>query len=646
MPPDPGTAATTLRKRRWRRVFLRGGLPLALGVASWCTFGPNDPIEVSPATTRLTTPLLPDGTPDYRRALLEGLREGVTPENNGAIPLLAALWPHDGERPMSLEQAERIASNLGVEEPARDSAFTSLRSQAMRERIGEFLESRGILPVHQLGPMGSEPDHSQPSRADVESVIVECAPIDRPWSAEQIPFLATWVDENRGAYALLHESARRSRWNIASSELVHGGPVGLGQSGVTIQMLRGGMRLLVMRCNYYRGEGLTRLAAEDAVAVLGLASHALRSPFNTARYTGILIERIGHGLVVDVAHEAGEDRDVLECLRRGVHAMMPSVSLAASMDIGERYGAIETVIAARNGKLSTIAEQAESYYRELGVVEADEDASGKRYHWHFITPGVHAMAETTRIDWNVVLRGVNTEFDRFLAAMKLTSDERQVALSSIEAEIADRFDGHWSLRTARQTLTPAGRGRLVAEAWAATHLAGLSMFSAEADTLALERRLLDVDLALRLYHADNGAYPESIEELGADALLVPFDSIEDGVQLIYIKRGDGFSVSLGGVGQAEVLTDAVEDLEAPEPWPWEPGGWLRDPRKGGGYGFSGGYGGETREEELAEPGEVQDVEQSGFDAKPAANGQAATRSGESLPATTSEGAFRDPVRNQ
>ncbi len=52
-------------------------------------------ITVSKETTYLTGPLRPDGTVDYLAAVNEHCSQGVTPENNAAVPLLQAIGPKE-----------------------------------------------------------------------------------------------------------------------------------------------------------------------------------------------------------------------------------------------------------------------------------------------------------------------------------------------------------------------------------------------------------------------------------------------------------------------------------------------------------------------------------------------------------------------
>src|SRR3954463_14005248 len=50
-------------------------------------------VAVGEDTTRITSPLRPDGMPDYIKYLDDKQREGVTAENNAFIPFIQMLAP-------------------------------------------------------------------------------------------------------------------------------------------------------------------------------------------------------------------------------------------------------------------------------------------------------------------------------------------------------------------------------------------------------------------------------------------------------------------------------------------------------------------------------------------------------------------------
>ena len=75
--------------------WLGGGFLLLSVLFLFQLFGPNPPIVVSPQTTYITAPLYADGLPNYKQAVLDLYRQGVTPENNAASLIWPALWPGD-----------------------------------------------------------------------------------------------------------------------------------------------------------------------------------------------------------------------------------------------------------------------------------------------------------------------------------------------------------------------------------------------------------------------------------------------------------------------------------------------------------------------------------------------------------------------
>ena len=127
--------------RPWK-IALALVLLLACGVG-WFVFqlfGPSPPIVVSEETTYITEPLADDGLPDYAGYLLAKGREGVTVENNAAVPLLA-------EKFMPKIKTDVIGKGLSDANNEVDNIELIQANQAIRnhpiEWIGE--ELRGYM---------------------------------------------------------------------------------------------------------------------------------------------------------------------------------------------------------------------------------------------------------------------------------------------------------------------------------------------------------------------------------------------------------------------------------------------------------------------------------------------------------------------
>jgi hypothetical protein len=124
---------------------------LALTGRAWGELPPFH-LEVSQKTTRITQPLLPDGTIDYVQGLWQAMSAGVTADNNAAT---------------LLQQV--------------DTAW---------QRYGQ-----GVT------------DQDQFNRMDGKLALAE----SRPWSPEAFPEVAAWLARNRAALDLFAAAAQRPR---------------------------------------------------------------------------------------------------------------------------------------------------------------------------------------------------------------------------------------------------------------------------------------------------------------------------------------------------------------------------------------------------------------------------------------------------
>src|SRR5690606_39213138 len=100
-------------------------------------------IFVSKETTWLTKPLADDGLPDFAAFLLEQGREGVTPENNGAVPLLQAMWPAEVQK----RHQEPLCDHLGIEVP-EEAGFTRPQfDEELKQKIVEWVARQEVQEV-------------------------------------------------------------------------------------------------------------------------------------------------------------------------------------------------------------------------------------------------------------------------------------------------------------------------------------------------------------------------------------------------------------------------------------------------------------------------------------------------------------------
>ena len=92
------------------------------------------PFSVSKETTAITSPLRPDGRPDYVAALNEKYGKGVMPENNGFVVWLKAVGT--GENVLDPKIKDKVLKMCGAEEtPAGAELWEGYSAYLKRTKV-------------------------------------------------------------------------------------------------------------------------------------------------------------------------------------------------------------------------------------------------------------------------------------------------------------------------------------------------------------------------------------------------------------------------------------------------------------------------------------------------------------------------------
>jgi len=183
---------------------------LVFAVLAW-VFWPmgSVPLIISPKTTVVTGPLNPDGTVNYVAALNAVASEGVTADNNAAIPIIQALGPKF-LTPVTVEEALGQASTVSVppevEEVLRQLGISSL---PLDGRYFVSLDKYVAERLEEFAPVDSE---GAPSDGDVvRRIMNEAAGTISPRIGA---FLLEWLRINGAPLALIEEAAHRPRYFV------------------------------------------------------------------------------------------------------------------------------------------------------------------------------------------------------------------------------------------------------------------------------------------------------------------------------------------------------------------------------------------------------------------------------------------------
>ena len=498
-------------------------------------------ITISKETTYLTGPLRPDGYVDYVGALNAELSRGVTPANNAAVPLLLAFGP----KAVGEKQREAFFKLLGVPvPPEKGPYFVSLDQYVAR------LREAGKRPATL-----AETKESQEMWAQLDQAQ------KRPWSREEFPAIAGWLEANRAPLRRIEEAAGRPR---SYAPLVPSGdPPMISVLLPICQQARDAARLLGARAMLRLHDGKLDEAWQDLLACHRLARQQGQGMTLVEGLVAIAAERTARGGDAALAHYGRPTAAQVRRIEADLAALPAMPKMADRLDHGERFLYLDAV--------ATIARKGVSQLKDLaGGGSVGEKSTG-------LLEGALLAGLDAAIDWDEPLRMGNQWYDRLAAAArKPTRAERSAAMAGYEKDVkalaggvkdpkrmADRF---------LERMPRQAAGRWVGEVFVALLLPAVTAVIHAEDRTAAEATLRDVALALAAYRADHGKYPERLADLRPKYRAETRDPFSDG-DLIYRPAADGFLLySVGPNGKDDGGRNRSDYNNDPSPPP-EAGQW-------------------------------------------------------------------------
>ena len=495
-------------KKRYRVVLWIGGIVVALLlVFLWQLFGPNPKIVISPQTTYITAPLRANGMPDYAQWLLENERKGVTPENNAAVLMWQALWPIDMD--MEEQHYELICDELGIDPvPSKKDSLQDVYEMANFRRLAVWLHAQRRLSVDgraptaeaiatlsdwEGSPWGLEGEAGE--LLDIIDPIVEDV-LSRPWPSEGIPPLADWARENQRPLDLLVAASRRPRYYSPSPQTIDGTDEGLiAMLLPSLGSVRGAARALSLRAMWHLHEGRPEEAWEDLFAHYRLAQHVGSRRTLVDCLVGIAVE----GIANETCRAFLGSSDLTPKQARRAERDLASLSnwsMANTFNRMERLYVLNMII-----YLATEGSNPGDILDEIGD-----------------TDGIDAIVTAlniTAIDWNFVLREGNRWYDRVGAAAELpTRAARQAAFAQIDADLEERNEElqrpaaiAWGVVSRRR------RSEIMAAALLEYFIPAMGICQDAADQANTRLELMRLAATLSVFRAENGHYPETLDDL-------------------------------------------------------------------------------------------------------------------------------------
>lgn len=459
------------------------------------------PFKISKDTTRITSPLKPDGTVDYLAAIEGPALQGVTPENNAGAALLRVLGPGMVGDPWM----EQVQIAMGVE----------------------------------LDPKATYPD-MQPL-IEARSLALQFA----PWHATDHPEMASWLWQNANALDAIIAASKRPKCYLPN--IVHDGRIidGPGKGLLVTVAVPGVGSLhlvtwaLTLRANLAIAEGRNQDAWPDLAAVYRLASLMEQRPVLIARLMGVSVGASADECTWNLATSGKLDAKSARAMLAELPRLGQPVTVLSSIDNSERYATLDVIQQAAVNPGKTISDILE--------LAAAHKESGKPL------PRTEAFwsARAREIDWDAVLVRVNEHYDEQIGTMKLPPRSRAQRESQRERSAMWK-DG---IASASSQPDESADAKTWTD-WAGDFFIGnfvhtSSRLQQPVDVAVTKRQLTTIALTLAVHKAEKGKYPSALSELSPAYLKeLPRDLFSDGKDFIYKSTGGGYMLySVGENGK-------------------------------------------------------------------------------------------------
>lgn len=366
-------------------------------------------LESGPDTTVISGPLNEDGYPDYVRCLDEYMAAGITLEQN----FWTQFWHVTGNtQRFSPEYMADLESKLGMSIP--------------RER--QWL---------------SFVDHIFASYSDTDPRIEEWLRQDeesqkRPWTRDEFPEIADWIDLNEEQFGRMHAAAAFPKAYapiISDREPMLVNDVLLPHCG----MARGVARDLMAHAMLSLSEGDEAAAWRDILACHRIAHHCGQGGTMVERLVGIAIHRTAFDPTVYWLSRSTLSAEELQARWQELAPAMEPITFADVINISERLAFVDTVLALQTGRVNSpdmlFGRYDESALAELGTIESEtarmlmELRRSKYRLYDLVLIGS---------DVNETLRYGNRMCDEFCRILSSPDHlERKALLGDHDSELAD-----------------------------------------------------------------------------------------------------------------------------------------------------------------------------------------------------------------
>jgi hypothetical protein len=472
-------------------------------------------VTISKETTYITEPLRPDGYPDYVAALNRRMSEGVTPENNFSV----LFWKAMGPGSIAKECRERYFQMLGI--------------PAFPEKANYFITSTSHIE-HQKAKTKS----GSTALEDEESRLLEqlSLAMKRPWSKQEFPLWAEWLESNEKPMTLLVEACQRPR----RYEPLISGPDNQGMLIAVFlpcaQLSREGARALAARAMFQIQQGKVDEAWSDLLNCHRLARLTDEGPTLIDGLVALAIDGIALSGDRALLENAKLTAAQIAKMRHDLDKLPRMIAMADRLDLAERLIFLDcTLTVARDG------------------LRGMQDIVGGTMSANVATSTMDSLLKTS-VDWDIPLHIGNFWYDRSVAACRRpTREVRLRELTQIGKDLHEMAKSIKDIKALALSLLGNSReavSRRIGHMLVLLLPASVAAREAE-DRATMRFELTKLAFTLAAYRADEGSYPTKLADLVPKYVeTLPKDIFNNDAELHYARQGDGYLLySVGSNGK-------------------------------------------------------------------------------------------------
>ncbi|WP_145056794.1 hypothetical protein [Adhaeretor mobilis] len=554
-------------------------LLLLFGFFLYQLFGPHTKVQLGKSTTFITEPLADDGLPNYILAITNKQWEGVTPENNGALPFCRAMGPLEG---MPLAEFALLCNAIGLEDvnleaclrmPDEDAAIKeSLGAELSKNKSSKHwrkIESYGFGDAYGGGEYGggelegndtanNEDSESAEQEFQTDLAVGEFLNLTRayPWARSDSPVLAQWVDDNQQPLDWLVEAAERPEFFCPSMTALKEPEAEMIQLLLSYaQTSRSAARALATRAQLRIGEGQLDDAWRDTHALFHFGQHVAGGTYLVEQVVALAIHGTALPAHAALLNHPKQEADLARKILADLSALPSRVGMADALNYGERLMFIDIALRTATNRLG-------------GTVGVDgmED--------------IDRITSKAKLDTNLLLEVGNRWYDRLAEAARLENrTARSAAIERIDIELLDTLQSR-PAKILGAVLSRSARSRLVGEIVLSFMLPATNAAMNAEDRGQMQLDLARVATALAIHRLEQGEYPERLADLTPDILEVIPPDLFAGKPLKYERRDEGYLLYSVGRNETDDGGTHLENVMDEEPWRLINGEWANAEQAG------------------------------------------------------------------